>query len=546
MDSITTTDQSPAESELKETQNPPPINDLLDKAQPEAPVAHMVTGFSWVLVVISILTSTFLFGLDNTIVADVQPAIVNQFNSVNRLPWLSVAFQMGAASTTLFWGQMYSQCNAKWLYITCITIFEIGSAVCGAAPNMDALIVSRAICGLGGTGMYTGVLTLLSVLTVETERAKYFALSGMVWGLGTVLGPIIGGAFTSSAAGWRWAFYINLIVAAICAPVYLFIVPSLEPRPGVSFSKRFVEIDTIGTILLVGIYLSGLMAISFGGVLYAWNSGRIIALFVIACVLFLTFLGQQFWSLGTTPLRRAFPIQFFRNKALSIVFILECCTSTLTYIPVYFLPLYFQFVRQDSAITAGVRLLPFVIFLVAAILVNGFVMTVNSRYMPWFFASGALGLVGSALLYTIDLQTSNARLYGFSILIGTGAGFSLQLPFSVVQSLVPPESIPKAVAFVTFAQLGAPSVVLSVANAIYLNEAKNNIARAITTISGSTVTEILSGVGSATFVTLDGAQQQIILEFIVGGLNRAYILSMTSGALAVILSLFLSRGKMFG
>lgn len=135
---------------------------------------RQLRGLPWVLVVFSILTSTFLFGLDNTIVAVVQPAIVDQFGSVDRIAWLSVAFLVSAASTTLFWfvlphsnlfeadasdrGQMYGQCNTKWLYISCILIFEIGSAICGAAPSMTALIVGRAICGLGGTGMYTGVL----------------------------------------------------------------------------------------------------------------------------------------------------------------------------------------------------------------------------------------------------------------------------------------------------------------------------------------------------------------------------------------------------
>lgn len=361
-----------------------------------------------------------------------------------------------------------------------------------------------------------------------------------------MLGPIVGGAFTSSAAGWRWAFYINLCVAAVCAPVYLFMIPSIQPRNGASLSSRLWEIDSFGLVLLIGIWVSGLMAISFGGVLYAWGSGRIIALFVVAGVLILGFLAQQIWSLGTTQERRAFPLQFFRSKSLCLVFVLECCASSLTYVPVYFVPLYFQFVRQDSAIMAGVRLLPLVVFLVVTIVVNGFVVTANGRYMPWFTAGGVLGLIGSALLYTVKVNTSNAKLYGFSILIGTGAGCFLQLPFSVVQSLVPPESIPKAIGFVTFGQLGAPSIVLSIINAIFLNEASGNIGRAFPGIPRDTIISILSGVGSETFARLDPGAQEQILEFIVVGLNKAYILTMTSGALALILSLFLNKGRMFG
>ena len=313
-------------------------------------------------------------------------------------------------------------------------------------------------------------------------------------------------------------------------------IPPIQPRPGASISERIVEVDFVGTVLLAGTYLAGLMAISFGGVLYAWDSGRIIALFVVAGVLITIFLLQQTWSVATRPEHRAFPLHFFRNPTLVIVFALECCASCLTYIPVYFIPLYFQFVRHDSALMAGVRLLPLVVFLVVAIVVNGFAMTATGRYVPWFFAGGTLGLVGSALLYTIDLTTGNAKIYGYSILIGTGAGCFLQLPFSVVQSLVPPESIPKAISFVTFAQLGAPSLILSVINAVFLNEAGNEIARANSTLPRSTIDSILSGVGSSTFNQLNQQAQHQILSSIVAGLGKGYIVAISSGALALSLS----------
>ena len=145
-------------------------------------------GIVWVLVVLSILSSTFLFALDNTIVADIQPAIVERFGSISKLPWLSVAFLVAAAATNLVWGKMYAQFDAKILYLLCVFLFELGSAVCGAAPNINALIIGRAICGWGGAGMYTGVMTLLAVTTTEHERPTYIGFTGLTWGAGTVLG----------------------------------------------------------------------------------------------------------------------------------------------------------------------------------------------------------------------------------------------------------------------------------------------------------------------------------------------------------------------
>jgi MFS family permease len=106
-------------------------------------------------------------------------------------------------------------------------------------------------------------------------------------GLGTVLGPIIGGAFTDSLAGWRWVFYINLCIGAVCAPVYLCILPDKDPRPGVSLTDRAREIDYVGAVLTFGAFVSGTMAVSFGGITYLWNSGKIIGLFVCSGVLFI-------------------------------------------------------------------------------------------------------------------------------------------------------------------------------------------------------------------------------------------------------------------
>jgi MFS family permease len=145
-----------------------------------------ISGWKWIVVVLSILSSTFLFALDNTIVADVQPVIVTQFNAVGKLTWLSVAFLIGASSTNLIWGKVFGQFNAKWTYILCVFVFEVGSAVCGAAPNMNAMIIGRAICGVGGSGMYVGVMTLLAATTTIHERPMYVGGTGLTWGLGSL------------------------------------------------------------------------------------------------------------------------------------------------------------------------------------------------------------------------------------------------------------------------------------------------------------------------------------------------------------------------
>lgn len=275
-----------------------------------------IYGVRWALVVCAILSSTFLFALDNTIVADVQPVIVTHFGEIDKLSWLSVSFLIGAAATNLIWGKVFGHFEAKWTYIFCVLLFEVGSAVCGAAPTMNALIVGRAICGVGGSGMYVGVMTLLAATTTMHERPMYVGGTGLTWGLGTVLGPIIGGAFSDSSAGWRWAFYINLCIGAVCAPVYLFMLPVKDPRPGVSFMDRAREMDYVGGILTIGAFVSGVMAVSFGGITYPWNSGKIIGLFVCSGVLFILLGLQQVYTVLTTTSRRIIPVEFFKSRTI--------------------------------------------------------------------------------------------------------------------------------------------------------------------------------------------------------------------------------------
>lgn len=137
------------------------------------------------------LSTTLLFSLDNTIVANIQPSILNDFGRVELLPWIGTGFALGSM-VVLPWGKTYGVFNIKWTYITNIILFEVGSAICGAAPNMDALIIGRVIAGVGGSGMYSGTLTYVSILTDEGEKPAYLAGSTAMWGLGSVLGPVVG------------------------------------------------------------------------------------------------------------------------------------------------------------------------------------------------------------------------------------------------------------------------------------------------------------------------------------------------------------------
>ncbi|TQV90964.1 MFS drug efflux transporter [Cordyceps javanica] len=490
---------------------------------PEAPLRD-IDGWKWYLTVIAILASTFLYAIDATVVADLQPIIVQEFGGIQKLSWLSVAFLLCATATNLVWGRIYGHFNAKWVYIIFVVVFEVGSAICGAAPSMNIMILGRAIAGVGGAGMYIGTMTLIATTTTMTERPVYISCTGFTWGLGIVLGPVIGGAFSQSAVGWRWAFYINLFIGAACAPFYIFSIPSKDPRPGATIKQRLAEMDYPGIILQAGALTTFILAINWGGVTYPWNSGRIIALFVVSGILFIVLGIQQVWNIGTTLSRRIIPVQFFRSRTVLILFSATASGGSCSFVPIYMVPLFFQFTRNDGPLDAGVRLLPFIAVMVVFVFVNGSLMAKLGYYMPWFLVGGLLVVVGSALMYVVEQDTTTSRVYGYTVILGAGVGMFLQASFSVAQAIVNVENIAPAIGFITLAQFVGITFALAIANAILLNARSR----------------------SGLVQSLPKNVQTKVLEAIVHAIDKSYILFIAGGTLVAVMSLAMRREKLFG
>nr|POE61029.1 efflux pump patc [Quercus suber] len=279
-----------------------------------------------------------LYALDNTIVATIQPAIIEDLGHIEKLPWLSVTYQLGSFALDLTRGKLFAQFNGKLLFVASVVIFEVGSALCGAAPTIDALIIGRVICGAGGVGIYMGALNLLGVSTTQKERPIYISCMGIIWGSGTVLGPVIGGAFADSSATWRWAFYINLIIGAVAAPAYLLLPATNADRHDETVLARVRTIDWVGTVLICGASVSGFMAVNFGGALFEWRSGTIIGCFVCSGVLWIMFGLQQSYAIFTTQENRLFPCDMVLNLDAVILFAQTAAGMGTTFVAIYFIP----------------------------------------------------------------------------------------------------------------------------------------------------------------------------------------------------------------
>lgn len=308
---------------------------------------------------------------------------------------------------------------------------------------------------------------------------------------------------------------------------------------------RFREMDYLGTLLTIGAFVSGVMALCFGGVIYPWDSGRVIGLFCCSGVLFILLGLQQTYCVLTTESRRIFPIQFFKSRTMLILFAMTSCGGTAVFIPIYMIPIFFQFTKSDSALEAGVRLLPLIMLMIFAVIANGAILSVYGYYMPWYTAGGILCVIGGALMYTVDQSTSVAKIYGYSLLIGFGDGLFVQASFSVAQAIVAEHDVPFAVGFMTCAQVSGVTIALAIANSIFLNDSQTKIEKILPNAPISQIQAAISGAGNALVSSLSPELRDMVLDAIVQSMRKTYILVITAGALAVVLSMFMKREKLF-
>jgi MFS family permease len=490
-----------------------------------------------------------MYGLDTTIAADVQGAVIQRFHEVDQLAWIGAGFPLGSVAVILPYGFLFTTFNMKLLYIAGIVLFQGGSALCGGAPSMGALIVGRVIAGAGGTGIYLGGLNHFSAMTTRKERGLYLAGTGFVWGLGAILGPVVGGGFSDSSATWRWGFYINLIIGAITAPVYLFYLPAIHPAPGRSLKDRLLSLDYVGFVLSAGMWATFAIGFLFAGGIWKWGNRRTIAMIVVWAVLLALYAIQQGFCIFTTPERRSFPGHLLRSRTQVLFYITTTCANTCMFFTTFYIPIYFQFTRNDTSLMAAVRLLPYLLFTITFNLASGWALPKIKYYMPICLISGILMTVAGALFVVyLSSSTPAAQIYGFSILMGVGTGMTMQLGYSVGSLKVKPSDILSAINLQNVAQIGATVICLVIAsqafqsNAVrYLNHVLNGQG-----FSQAEIHNAVAGAQSTLFEKLNGDLRTEAIDAITSAMARAFIVPLVAGVVSVITSVMMSRERLFG
>ncbi|KAJ4422985.1 hypothetical protein N0V82_002379 [Gnomoniopsis sp. IMI 355080] len=416
------------------------------------------------------------------------PKITDRFGTLDDVGWYGSAYLLVGCSFQLFFGKLYSLLNVKWVFLTALLIFEVGSLVCAVAPSSMALIIGRAIAGLGSAGIFSGAMIVVANIVSVEKRPVLFGAVGAVYGVASVVGPLMGGAFTDNThLTWRWCFYINLPLGAVTAILVTVLLHIQHIKPVLGSPAQFIKrLDPIGTIIFVPSIVCLLLALQWGGLTYAWSSGRIIACLVVFALTFIGFWVLQFF-LGQNA---TVPKHIITNRSIAAASFFGLCIGGSFFIFIFYVPIWFQAIKGTSAMTSGVYCLPLVLAEIVAIAVSGGLVTNFGQYAPFFIASSVVSSVGAGLTTLLKVHTSQAAWVGFTFLYGLGIGFGFQQGGVAAQAVLPAADVAVGTTVVMFLQIFGGAVFVSAANNIFDTRLVSNLQNL--DISGLNPSEIVA------------------------------------------------------
>lgn len=404
----------------------------------ELPPAHTELDHKGIMLIMGALMLTlFLAALDQTIVSTALPRIAADFNALSELSWVVTSYLIASAVTTPLYGKISDLFGRKKTLMAAIVIFVAGSMLAGLSQNIMELIIFRGIQGLGAGGLFTLVLATIGDIIPPRERGRYQGYFGAVFGVSSVVGPLLGG-FLTDLVSWRWIFYINL-------PLGLLALAAIYLRLNVPVHYRERHIDYLGAVLLSCSVTSLLLVAVWGGTTYAWGS-HIISGFIAVGIS----LASLFMMWETKAREPIMPLRLFRNDIFSVASLLALVSGVAMFSAIIFLPEYFQVVRGFTATQSGLFMLPLIAGLMTASIYSGKSISRTGHYRKFPIIGSILTGVGLYFLSFITTDTSLTVLALEMFMIGLGIGCSIQVTTLVVQNSTAREDLGTATSLVTF------------------------------------------------------------------------------------------------
>ena len=423
-------------------------------AHHEARVGTVVSGLMLVLL---------MAALDSTIVSTALPTIVRDLGGLEHISWVVTAYLLAQTAVTPLYGKLGDLYGRKVVLQAALVVFLAGSALCGAAQGMTELIAFRALQGLGGGGLLVGAQAAIGDVVSPRDRGRYSGYFGGVFGLATVVGPLLGG-FLTSHLSWRWIFYVNLPIGALA----FFVLAATLPAAGARVRHR---IDYAGLVLLAAGLSAIVLAATLGGTTYGWGSKQIVGLGVAAILLLVAFVVVE--GRAAEPV---VPLRLFRSRVFAVASAVGFVVGFALFGAVTYLPVYQQVVRGLSPTESGLALLPLMGGLLVTSIGSGQVISRTGRYRMFPIIGTALTIVGLLLLSGLGSDTSEVDAAWRMAVLGAGLGCVMQVLVLAVQNAVGHGDLGVATSAATLFRLIGGSVGTAALGAVFTNRLRSNLA----------------------------------------------------------------------
>ncbi|KAK0726270.1 major facilitator superfamily domain-containing protein [Apiosordaria backusii] len=507
-------------------------------AAPEDDESQYPSGPKLWLVLLSLCLAIFLVALDQTIIAPALGSITTEFDSIRDIGWYGASYLLTMTALQPIYGTIYRLFDIKTTYLGAVFLFELGSLISAVAPTSTTFIAGRAVAGLGTAGIFSGSFVIVGFVLPLRKRPATFGLFGALWGISSVIGPLLGGVFAEKVT-WRWCFYINLPIGGVAMAVIIFFLHFKQPSSdtdGHGIINRILQLDLVGATILLPSVIMLLLALQWGGLEYPWSDSRVIGLLVGASVGALVFVGVEVWQQD----KGLVPPRFFKNKNVFAAMMFAMFFGASFFPMIYYLSLYFQSVQGNNAVEAGIKLLPFLIAMVISSILSGVIVTAIGSYNIVIFVETAFLTAGAALIATFWVDTPFGKWFGYQVIMGFGTGICFQAPIVVVQNCLPPELIAQATACVQFFQALGGAVFIAVSQTVFQNGLITNMQRdapgidpALVLNSGaSQIRQVLERIGRSEAV------DEVLAAYVLG-LRNTYYISVAAAACAFLVTFVL-------